>query len=191
MGVVLAAVPAMPALTDFTGQIALEQGRADDDGQELRSLRSIETDVVIVAAPKTVDSSGIDDDVDLEADSPLKEESGLPISDQADNQEALRQDSPIILRRRTVTASQTVPALPLHLRTIRRSRASEDPLGQLDSEISPAAPAQSSPSLPATRAPPRFAVAKMADSLLEKYDLQAQTQLLRGHYCHSEVRRSF
>lgn len=191
MGVVLAAVPAMPALADITGQIALEQGRADEDGHGLRSLRSIETDVVVVPPPKTADSSGIDDDLDLENDSPQREESNLPISGRADNQEVLRQDSPIILRRRTVTASQTVPALPLHLRTIRRSRASEDPLGQLDSEISFAAPTQSSPSLPATRAPPRFAAVKRADSLLEKYDLPAQTQLLRGHYCHSEVRRSF
>lgn len=187
MGVILAAAPAMPALADFTGQIALEQGRADDDGQELRSLRSIETDLVLVTAPKTADSSGIDDDMDPETDSPPNEESGLS---QADNHESLRQDAPIILRRRTVTAAQTVPALPLHLRTIRRSRASEDPLGQLDYETLPAAPAQSSPALPATRTPPRFAAAKMADGLLEKYDLQAQTQLLRGHYCHSEVRRS-
>ncbi|XP_006458116.1 hypothetical protein AGABI2DRAFT_199389 [Agaricus bisporus var. bisporus H97] len=184
MGVILAAAPAMPALADFTGQIALEQGRADDDGQELRSLRSIETDLVLVTAPKTADSSGIDDDMDPETDSPPNEESGLS---QADNHEPLRQDAPIILRRRTVTAAQTVPALPLHLRTIRRSRASEDPLGQLDYETLPAAPAQSSPALPATRTPPRFAAAKMADGLLEKYDLQAQTQLLRGHYCHSEV----
>lgn len=191
IGVVLAATPGMPALADVTGQIALEQGRADDDGRELRSLQMIETDIVPGIVLKAVDSTGMDDDVD-EVDSPQMEESvpsSPSFSGQADNQEVVHQATPII-RRRTIAAAQTVPALPLHLRSIRRSRASEDPLGQLDSEIPPTAPHQSSPSLSAVKSPPRSAAPNTVDILLEKYDLYAQTQLLRGHYCHSEVRRS-
>jgi hypothetical protein len=77
----------------------------------------------------------------------------------------------------------------LHLRSlsIRRSRASEDPLGQLDAELPTPAPHQSSPSL---GKPSPSAAASTPDILLQKYDLLAQTQLLRGHYCHSEVRQS-
>lgn len=187
IGVVLAATPGMPALADFTGQIAIEQGRADDDGRELRSLQMIETDVA--PPPKAIEPVGVDDDAD-DIDSPRVEESGGSSSPaflgQTDNQEGVRPGAPLA-RRRTIAAAQTVPALPLHLHSIRRSRASEDPLGQLDPELPPV-PHQSSPSLSALKTPPRSAAPNAADALLEKYDVRAQTLLLRGHYCHSEVR---
>lgn len=190
IGVVLAATPGMPPLAEITGQIAIEQGRADDDGRELRSLQMIETDIAPDVVPQAIESAGgDDDDADVdEVDSPQVEENGEgspALLGQADNQNANEQ-GPQLGRRRTIAAAQTVPALPLHLRSIRRSRASEDPLGQLDAELTSAAPHQSSPSLPG-RTPLRSASSNISDHLLEKYDLLAQTQLLRGHYCHSEI----
>ncbi|KAF9454504.1 hypothetical protein P691DRAFT_716885 [Macrolepiota fuliginosa MF-IS2] len=179
IGVVLAATPAMPPLAEFAGQIAIEQGRADEDGRELRSLHTIDTDIAPDAVPKAIESAGADDDADE------VEGSGNSSPTQVDNQETLRPGTPI-KRRRTIAAAQTVPALPLHLRGIRRSRASEDPLGQLDSETL-SAPHQSSPSLSALRTPLRSAVPNTSDVLLEKYDPHSQIRLLRGHYCHSEI----
>lgn len=179
MGVVLAASPAMPALADFTGQIAIQQGRADDDGRELRSLQMMDTDIAPVVVPSQVQLARVDDDNDPdEVDSPQVEE---PADEASPDQENVNIHDD---RRRTVAAAQTVPALPLHLRPIHRSRASEDPLGQLDAEVPSH---QSSPSFSGLRAPPRSVAPNTPDDLLEKYDNLAQIQLLRGHYCHSEV----
>ncbi len=90
-------------------------------------------------------------------------------------------------RRRTLGA-QTLPALPLHLQTIRKARLSEsDPLGQSDAE-SAVMPYQSSPSIASARTPLRTAAANRADVLLSNYDQQSQMHLLRGHYYLSEVR---
>lgn len=189
IGVVLAATPGMPALADVTGQIAIEQGRADDDGRELRSLQMPEMDAAPDPVPKTNPSTlGDDDDAD-DIESPTAEnsvQSSPDLPGPKDDQDLSRPVTPLT-RRRTIAAAQTVPALPLHLRSIRRSRASEDPLGQLDPDLPPAAPHQSSPSLSASKSPPRSAAPNPADVLLEKYDSCAQAQLLRGHYCHSEV----
>jgi hypothetical protein len=92
----------------------------------------------------------------------------------------------VLTRRRTVAAAQTVPALHLHLRTIQRSQASEDPLGQLDTDRV-AIPYLSSPSISSARAAPPSASVNLADALLETYDKESQLQLLRSHYCRSEV----
>jgi len=180
MGVVLAATPAMPALSEFTGQIAIEQGRADDDARELGSLQMSQTDLAPDLIPKTAD-----DNTDLdEPDSPQLEHSGEDSpSDNASLNVRLDYKSPVP----AAAAAQTMPALPLHLRSIQRSRASQDPLGQLDAQIPSH---QSSLSLPGPRAS-RPTTPNTPDILLEKYDFPAQAQLLRGHYCHSQVCRLF
>ncbi|KAF8350695.1 kinase-like protein [Amanita rubescens] len=158
LGMVLAGAPGMPVLTEIMGEVAIEQGRIDEDGNNLRSLEQ-------------------DDEV-----------AGALISEPEANEETREgddQDTGTVIRRRTISAAQTVPALPLHLRLVRKSRASEDPLGQSDSE-QVSTLFQSSPSI-ATRMPLRSAAISQADSLLEKYDLASQMQLLRSHYCRSEV----
>ena len=182
LGMVLAGAPGMPVLTQIMGEVAIEQGRTDDDGNDLRSLeRDDEAAGVPISEPEANEETQDKDDQDS---STSKED--IPEFMSTITTTTSKGEAGAITRRRTISAAQTVPALPLHLRLIRKSRASEDPLGQSDSEQA-STPFQSSPSI-ATRMPPRSNSTSRADSLLEKFDSASQMQLLRSHYCRSEVR---
>lgn len=179
LGMVLAGAPGMPVLTEIMGEVAVEQGRTDEDGNNLRSLeQDDEVAGAPISEPETNEETRDGDDQDS---STSKED----IPEFISTVRASKGEAGAVTRRRTIGAAQTVPALPLHLRLVRKSRASEDPLGQSDSEQA-STPFQSSPSI-ATRMPLRSAAISKADSLLEKYDWASQMQLLRGHYCRSEV----
>lgn len=183
IGLVLAGALGMPLLTENMGRVAIEQGRVEE-GNHYRSVESQDDDIVRGLHPnRTIEDSTGDDDQD-EVESPTTDESHHIIPDLHATRTSTRPG--VLARRQTVGAAQTVPALPLHLRTIRRSRASEDPLGQLDSELTPT-PYLSSPSISSARTTPRSAALNLADALLEKYDKESQAQLLRSHYCRSEV----
>ncbi|KAF9464718.1 kinase-like protein [Collybia nuda] len=182
IGLVLAGTPGMPLLTEEIGRVAIEQGRAEE-GNHYRSVESQDDDIVRGLHPNQVIDDTGEDDQD-EVDSPTTDESHHIITDLDATNNTMRPG--ILARRQTIGASQTVPALPLHLRTIRRSRASEDPLGQLDSEPSAATPYLSTPSISLPRAP-RPTPLNFADDLLHEYDTESQAQLLRSHYCRSEV----
>ena len=173
----------MPQLVNFTGQVVIEQGRADEEGDNLRGVEPNADELIPNTSESMVSSSHSSDDQDG-VDSPLSSED-TPSSGPPSRIENVQKHRSLT-RRRTVAGAQTVPALPLHLRTIRRSRASEDPLGQLDVELN-AVPYQSSPSLPSSLTPLRSTASNPADTFLEQYDQQSQSQLLRSHYCLSEV----
>ncbi|KIM49103.1 hypothetical protein M413DRAFT_406293 [Hebeloma cylindrosporum] len=161
LGILLAGALGMPKLAEVAGQVAIEQGRADEEGDNLRSFQVDHEDAPSRAL--SAQSTQYETD-DSDSPSSLEEETSsinLP-------PESSKPIHGLITRRRTFGA-QTLPALPLHLQTIRKSRLSEDPLGQLDSEI------------------PRSAAVNQVDALLEKYDNQSQMHLLRGHYFLSEV----
>ncbi|KAF5380809.1 hypothetical protein D9615_003968 [Tricholomella constricta] len=182
IGLVLAGAPSMPQLTGIMGQVAVEQGRMEENTHEFRSVESQEDDIALGLSPsQAFQHNAVDDDQD---------DDESPNSDDTHAAPALRiDDAPkpgTFTRRQTIGAAQTVPALPLHLRNIRRSRASEDPLGQLDADHV-TIPYSSSPSIPSARPMPRSATISRADALLETYNKQSQEQLLRGHYCRSEV----
>ncbi|KAF8636645.1 hypothetical protein AX17_003453 [Amanita inopinata Kibby_2008] len=185
LGLILAGAPGMPLLTETMGEVAIEQGRADEDGNDLRSLEQ-DGDVIQVArltlAPEQEEVNDDAKDDEDQDSSPSFE--NIPSSIPLVSIDAPK--CPALSRRRTIGAAQTVPALPLHLRTIRKSRASEDPLGQLDFEQT-STPFQSSPSISMTPTPLRSATINQADTLLDKYDIASQVQLLRSHYCRSEV----
>lgn len=183
IGVILAGAPGMPQLVNFTGQVVIEQGRADEEGDNLRGVEPNADELIPNTSESMVSSSHSSDDQDG-VDSPLSSED-TPSSGPPSRIENVQKHRSLT-RRRTVAGAQTVPALPLHLRTIRRSRASEDPLGQLDVELN-AVPYQSSPSLPSSLTPLRSTASNPADTFLEQYDEQSQSQLLRSHYCLSEV----
>lgn len=176
IGMVLAGTPAMPWLTDIMGQVAIEQGRAEDS--EMSEFRSIEqseeemaTGVGQIASPDSAD-----------------DEPENPTDDSPPSPDSISSEPSLLSRRRAMGPAQTVPALPLHLRGLRRSRHSEDPLGQLDAEHSETVtPYQSSPSISSARAPLRTASYNHADALLQTYDIPSQIHLLKGHYCRSEV----
>ncbi|KAF8654185.1 hypothetical protein AX16_003714 [Volvariella volvacea WC 439] len=173
LGVVLAGVPVMPQLTAIVGEVALEQGRAEEAGG-LKSFQQHEEKDVSVAVPQTQPEEPEDEVEEETSPSP------------ASTTDATTAAPGVVDRRRTIDAAQTVPALPLHLRDVPKSRASEDPLGQLDAETTPY---QSSPSIPTSSSRPmtRHLSVDTPDNLLLQYDTPSQIQLLRGHYCHSEV----
>ncbi|KAH9484268.1 Phosphatidylinositol 4-kinase pik1 [Psilocybe cubensis] len=180
LGVLLAGAPAMPQLAEITGQVAIEQGRAEEEGEGLRGPEIDEH------APLNSSMRGFPNDDTYESESPpsLDDEPSPPPAKLVRSNSDLGKSS--ISGRRRNPAAQTLPALPLHLQTIRKSRQSLDPLGQLDSDNT-IMPFQSSPSLASARTPLRSATINRADLLLSKYDVQCQTHLLRGHYYSSEV----
>lgn len=182
IGLVLAGAPAVPALTEVMGEVALQQGRADDDGV---NLRSVETDDSLARGiPADADPSAEDDDP---LDEKPGENTGEPDVTPANLTGTRTHTRPTPHRRRTIIAAQTSPAL-VHLRSVHRSRLSEDPLDQQDPPPGRASsPYQSSPSIFSSPSPLKQNVVVAADTLLQRYDLQSQSYLLRSHYCRSEV----
>ncbi|KAI9065174.1 kinase-like protein [Trametes sanguinea] len=188
IGMVLAGAPGMPQLTEIMGPVAIEQGRVDDQGQDIKSIERNDEDGLVrtVSIQSTADSVGEDEE---SVDSPEPNVTEHPTTDNGDAPRKVSAVPSRVSRRQTIGA-QTSPALPLHLRDIKRSRMSEDPFGQEDSPPVPgtaaASPFQSTPSFP-SRHPYRPNSLPTADLLLQKYDFPAQMHLLRSHYCSSEV----
>lgn len=175
IGMILSSV-AFPQLTEIMGEVAIEQGRAEDEGTELRSIETGDQDIAGSTGSPSLPYSAEEPD-GLEPETPAPD-LVLPNSNIS--------STPIPTALRTsLPAAQTAPALPLHLLKLRRSRLSEDPLGQLDEPIQ--SPYQSSPSL-SSRPPPRSASVNIADVILRTYDQPSQMYLLRSYYCRSEVR---
>lgn len=183
VGLVLAGVPALPAITEIMGEVALQQGRADDDGVNLRSVEA--DDDLPCGIPANADSG--EDDDNPRDENPVNENTGEPDVTPANDTQTRTPTRSIPHRRRTIIAAQTSPAL-VHLRGLHRSRLSEDPLDQQDpppGRVS--SPYQSSPSISSSPSPLKQNVTAAADALLQRYDIQLQSYLLRSHYCRSEV----
>ncbi|KAF4615315.1 hypothetical protein D9613_003070 [Agrocybe pediades] len=188
IGILLAGSPAMPRLAEVVGEVAIEQGRVEEDGVGIRSLElNLDNDAPSRALPSATTQGDPSDD-----EGPSSPEE-LPTSQPLlkFGRGALDPKPGGLLSRRRTLGAQTLPALPLHLQTIRKSRGSFDPLGQLDNDNSGNAntlmPYQSTPSLASSRTPTRSAVVNKADTILERYDFQSRMHLLRGHYFTSEV----
>ena len=196
IGMVLAGAPGMPDLTQIMGPVAIEQGRVDEQGQDVRSIERHEDDGAMV---RTISSNSaaesLEDDNDSVGGSPVPGEEQMT-RNTTDGSMSSRPISAIPgrLSRRQTIAAQTSPALPLHLRDARKPRLSEDPFGQEDvpppTSATAPSPFQSTPSFP-SRHPYRPNSLPTADILLQKYDFASQMHLLRGHYCRSEVRQLY
>ncbi|KAJ8489687.1 hypothetical protein ONZ51_g2772 [Trametes cubensis] len=186
IGMVWAGAPGMPQLTEIMGPVAIEQGRVDEQGQDIKSIERNDEEGIVrtVSIQSTAESIGDDEDSVDSPDPNIQEH-----SEAIDPPRKLTTVAGRTSRRQTI-AAQTSPALPLHLRDIRKSRMSEDPFGQDDSppvqSAASASPFQSTPSFP-SRHPYRPNSLPTADLLLQKYDFSAQMHLLRSHYCSSEV----
>lgn len=181
LGVILAAAPALPHLAEIMGPVAIEQGRKDEDGENIRSLETDETGAVLSlsqVSPDEVDETDSPTSWDDNPQVPTISPPHLPPS------------LPDVLSRRSTLGAQTLPALPLHLQRKDRSRLSEDPLGQSESLEITVTPYQSFPSLSSSRIPSQSTAAQRAELLLEQLDLRSQMHLLRGNFYHSEVRIS-
>ncbi|KZT09426.1 kinase-like protein [Laetiporus sulphureus 93-53] len=186
IGMMLAGIPVMPQLTEIMGEVAIEQGRVDEEGQDIKSLERAEDDIVRgVSVDTSADAEeGKDglDGSDEEADTQLVEEP-----------QPLRAHTKFLARelvpgsRRQTVAAQTSPALPMHLKGIRRYRLSEDPFGQQDTSPPTSTPFQSTPTFSVARHRAKTMSIQVAD-LLQKYDFLSQVHLLRSHYCRSEIK---
>lgn len=177
IGVMLAGAPAFPRLSEVVGKVAIEQGRVEEEA----GFRSFEANSDENSFDPRMSNDTIYDGE--ENDSGLEEEAPPKPSTTEPPEDATPKKGGLLTRRKTLGA-QTLPALPLHLQTLRKSRLSLDPLGQLDSENAQM-PYQSSPALASAKT--RSAAISRADQLLEQYDMKSQVQLLRGHYFSSEV----
>ncbi|KAG6818102.1 hypothetical protein H0H87_000006 [Tephrocybe sp. NHM501043] len=183
IGLVLAGAPAMPRLTQIMGQVAVEQGRAEENN-DFKSVESREDEIALGLSPgqtyhrQTAIGEDADDD-----DSPDSDDTHTTPTIKLENAPT----PSALAKRRLIGPAQTVPALPLHLRNIRRTQAFEDPLGQHDGDHV-AVPYLSTPSISSSRSTPLSATMNRADALLASYDPQSQSLLLRSHYCRSEVR---
>lgn len=166
----------MPLLTQVMGDVAVEQGRIDTEEHGIRSVESTE-------------NSGLgrsraalrEEDQQEEVDSP-EDSSGSP----AESARPAPPERTSSSRRQTVSAARTSPSLPFKVLGLEKSRASVDPLGQLDDFSATASPSQSSPALPSMRRH-RMGSNNSLDNIMQKYGMDAQMHLLRGHYCRSEV----
>jgi phosphatidylinositol 4-kinase len=204
LGMVLAGVPGMPTLTEVMGEVAVEQGRAQDEGQEAPRLANQDDDVVRGVA-NVPDGDATEEDDDDDDDDSEEERPGddlMNVSQEQPIVQHLRVMSELNTsghrkfkedpnsRRQTIGAAKTSPALPLHMRTVPMSRLSYDPLGQSDPPlpVRSASPYQSTPSISSSpKQPHHSSTLSAADLLLQKYDLQSQGHLLRSQYCRSEV----
>jgi phosphatidylinositol 4-kinase len=187
LGVVLAGVPGMPQLTRVIGEVAIEQGRIHDEGHGITSLHlqtdQIVPDISVLTANDLPE--GHDDDVD-ETEKQLNNRadgflSTLPLIAGNDIAEVNRSDAGTIKPVGEAQATSTHP-LPEKL------RLSLNPLDQLGFRPNsrPTTPSRSSPSISTPRAIP-YANMRSDEELIQNYDLQSQSHLLRSHYCRSEV----
>ncbi|KAH7914705.1 kinase-like protein [Hygrophoropsis aurantiaca] len=188
IGIALAGTPGMPILAEIMGEVALQQGRVDEDGTDLKSLQSGEDVGCGPTSATADDDSGDDEDNDsAHQDQSNESTEHIPLRDNDDPERKYSLTRSPSNHKRTLGPAQTSPAL-VHLRNMHRPRLSDDPLDQLNQRNTRlASPYQSSPSIPSSQHPLRTNTLNSADSLLQKYDLQSQSYLLRSQYCRSEV----
>ncbi|KAI6109786.1 kinase-like protein [Pisolithus sp. B1] len=183
IGLVFAGTPAMPKLTETMGEVALQQGRAEGDTLEVKGVSTNEE------PPPNAPSASPDatEDDDNASDEKVEDDGTICFAEASRPNNVPRPCRSPLGRRRTIVGARTSPALTL-VDNLHRSHLSEDPLGQLDtSNAAPAPnPYQSLPSIPSSHLPLRQSILP-ADTLLQRYDLQSQSYLLRSHYCQSEI----
>lgn len=184
MSMVLASSPGLPSLSQVMGEVAIEQGRIDNQGSDVKSLERREDDIAQGRAASIYQRSAAEDD---EVDSPLgnAEDSGrLPVLSEGANVE--KGIAGTRRQREATRAARTSPSLSLPRKEDRPPRFSDDPLGQLD-PVPPSTVTQSVPSLPFIKQPHRPSSLNVSEILLNKYDFGSQIHLLRSHFCRSEV----
>ncbi|KAI0035076.1 kinase-like domain-containing protein [Vararia minispora EC-137] len=188
IGMILAS-RGLPTIANIMGSVAVEQGRADTLGSDLRSLQRDEDDVAhSTSVTPSVTVLELDDDDDDGPESVKDESQSHGVLQVEPEDAAAGTNTPKRLQRRNtvVGAARTSPALPLHLQKHRKPRFSDDPLGQLDQDV-PSTVAQSTPQLPSARVSRGFSSLNETDMLLAKYGPDAQRELLRKHFCRSEI----
>ncbi|KAI0256711.1 kinase-like protein [Lactifluus subvellereus] len=184
MSMVLAGSPGLPALSGVMGEVAIEQGRLDRQGSDVKSLESNEDDLVQGRALLSYEQPVEDDEVD----SPSEDLEDTQVSDRSPAPlEGAKVESGISERRQRhemIRAVRTSPSLSL-LKEGQLPRFSDDPLGQLDPV--PPAVTQSVPTFPSIKQSHQRSSSSTSEILLSRYDFGSQIHLLRSHFCRSEV----
>ncbi|THH33925.1 hypothetical protein EUX98_g243 [Antrodiella citrinella] len=177
IGMMFAGAPGLPQLTGIMGEVAIEQGRVDEEHE---SVRSLEQRNDVMRPRLESDPSGSQINLVAEEQPEMQEEEYIP------RPEVVVQPAPKSRPRRQTVASQTTPALPLHLRK-PKNRLSEDPFGQNDhTQPSATLPFVSTPLLPSAKHTSKLDSVYFKD-LFKKYDFHTQSHLLRSHFCRSEI----
>lgn len=183
IGLVLAGAPVMPGLTEIMGEVALQQGQAEGDVIEEKGVNTNEEPPA--SAPSGSPDAAEDDS--NTSDEKVEDDDAFGLEEASRPNTVPRPCRSPLGRRKTIIGARTSPALTL-VHNLHRSHLSEDPLDQLD-PLNPALPPnpyQSLPSIPSSHSPLRQSTLP-ADTLLERYDIQSQSYLLRSHYCQSEI----
>ncbi|ORX34569.1 kinase-like domain-containing protein [Kockovaella imperatae] len=182
MSVMLAATPAMPALADLAGQWAVIQGRrVVDDRKESRDRVELDRSEGADGVPKRdVSRQTSEDDVQSEDES----RPSMTVQSTAHL-------SPPIASPPSVSSPQFVDITNSPSLSTPRQKG-EDPFGQEPVPTTDYSPFYSVPEFSAQKANP--AVRRLqpnpptAELILASYSQDAQRQLLRSHYCRSEIR---
>ena len=189
MSMVLASSPGLPSLSKVMGEVAIEQGRIDNQGSDVKSLERHEDDLAQGRAASIYQRSAED-----EVDSPLGDVEDAGGSDRppvlSEGANAEKGTAGTRRQREVTRAARTSPSLSLPRKEDRPPRFSDDPLGQLD-PIPPPTVTQSVPSLHSIKQPHRPSSLNASEILLNKYDFGSQILLLRSHFCRSEVCERF
>jgi phosphatidylinositol 4-kinase B len=184
MSMVLAGSPGLPALSKVMGEVAIEQGRIDRQGSDVKSLERNEDDLFQGKALPSYESPVEEDEVDTPPED--VEDAQIPDHSFAPHERAKVESSVAGRRRRheIMRAVRTSPSLSLR-KDEQPPRFSDDPLGQLD-PVTPAV-TQSVPSLHSIEQSHQRNISTFSDTLLNRYDFGSQIHLLRSHFCRSEV----
>jgi phosphatidylinositol 4-kinase B len=184
MSMVFAGSPGLPALSKLMGEIAIEQGRIDRQGLDVKSLERNEDDLVQGRALPSYELPVEDDEVD----SPSEDVEDVQVYNHPPVPlEGVKVESGITGRRQRdemIRAVRTSPSLSLR-KEEQLPRFSDDPLGQLDPV--PPAVTQSVPSFPSIKQSHQRSPSSVSETLLNRYDFGSQINLLRSHFCRSEV----
>ncbi len=187
MSMVFAGSPGLPALSRVMGEVAVEQGRIDRQGRDVKSLERYEDDLVRGKAVQSYERVIEDDEVDSPLESEDAKDADVPEHSPKPSA-GVNPESDIAGRqqRKMIRAVRTSPDLSFPRKEDRLPRFSDDPLGQLDPITTPAV-TQSVPSFPAVKRSHQPSSSSASEVLLKKYDFGSQIHLLRRYYCRSEV----
>ena len=186
MSMMLASSPGLPSLSKVMGEVAIEQGRIDRQGSDVKSLERYEDDLAQGRAASIYQRSTVGDEVASPSED-VEDAGDSGISTGPPEGVAVEKGTAGIRPQREATrAARTSPSLSLPRKEDRLPRFSDDPLGQLD-PVPPPTVTQSVPSLTSIKQPHRPSSLNVSEILLNKYDFGSQIHLLRSHFCRSEV----
>ncbi|KAG1715702.1 hypothetical protein ID866_1465 [Astraeus odoratus] len=109
IGLLLAGAPVMPKLTEIMGEVALQQGRADDDVSDVNTVDPEEGPILGASSTSVPDPA--EDDDNASEEKPENDQSGASNEIPSGPNSQLQRNRSLLARRRTVVGAQTSPAL--------------------------------------------------------------------------------